>query len=169
MLKNTFEVEILNKLHLEEFCAFLAKQLLLFCESEVIDLNTKNFTFLLDGDLGAGKTTFVQAMLRGLGYYKKVSSPTFTIMKEYIFNEVIIHHFDLYRNEFDEPNYDLLDFFNYGINFVEWPTKGVLLLPQEYLLLEIGSSINEEQRILNFSCSGQKYQRFLNKFMDGLK
>jgi tRNA threonylcarbamoyladenosine biosynthesis protein TsaE len=51
----------------------------------------------LHGDLGSGKTTWVRAMLRGLGYGGRVPSPTYTLLEQYAFEELTVVHLDLYR------------------------------------------------------------------------
>ncbi len=84
----------------------------------------------LEGDLGSGKTTFVQAVAKSLGYEGKVTSPTFSIMNIYpIKNNQIknIFHFDLYRIE-DDSELDQLDLEHYlnnpeSVTFIEWPKK----------------------------------------------
>jgi tRNA threonylcarbamoyladenosine biosynthesis protein TsaE len=86
----------------------------------------------LIGDLGSGKTTFVQAVTKSLGYEDNVTSPTFSIMNIYpIENEKIktINHFDLYRIEEDSElhNLDLEEYLNSkeSVTFIEWPKNKV--------------------------------------------
>lgn len=86
----------------------------------------KGFTIALKGDLGAGKTTFVQGLAKGLGVSDKyyVTSPTFNIINEYTARNLILSHIDLYRlGSVEELEYigfdDLLD--NTRIIVVEWP------------------------------------------------
>ncbi|MDO8461859.1 MAG: tRNA (adenosine(37)-N6)-threonylcarbamoyltransferase complex ATPase subunit type 1 TsaE [Deltaproteobacteria bacterium] len=81
----------------------------------------------LKGDLGSGKTTFVQGLAEGLGISKKyyVNSPTFTLLNEYE-GEVPLYHFDLYRLE--SPNeLKNLGWEEYwegkGISVIEWPER----------------------------------------------
>jgi tRNA threonylcarbamoyladenosine biosynthesis protein TsaE len=83
---------------------------------------------LLKGDLGAGKTTFVQGIAEGLSATKNPTSPSFTIMQEYDFPEGIFRHLDLYR--LDDPTLDtetlglpelLTD--ETAITAVEWPER----------------------------------------------
>lgn len=76
----------------------------------------------LYGDLGAGKTAFVRGMARGLGFTGRVSSPTFTIVNEYL-GERELYHFDMYRLASSEELFDIgwEDYLSRGgICAVEW-------------------------------------------------
>lgn len=76
----------------------------------------------LFGDLGAGKTSFVRGMARGMGIRARVSSPTFTIVNEYL-GERELYHFDMYRLSSSEELYDIgwEDYLNRGgVCAVEW-------------------------------------------------
>lgn len=86
----------------------------------------------LRGDLGAGKTTFVRALLHALGYQGRVKSPTYTLLEQYQAGGLDLRHFDLYRfrdaTEWDTAGFN--DEFD-GINIclVEWPEQAAGLLP----------------------------------------
>jgi tRNA threonylcarbamoyladenosine biosynthesis protein TsaE len=78
----------------------------------------------LEGDLGAGKTTLVRGLLRGLGYREKVKSPTYTLVEEHHVGGLDLFHFDFYRFTRPEEYLDAgLDeyFAGAGICLVEWP------------------------------------------------
>ena len=90
---------------------------------------------LLEGDLGAGKTTFTQGLADGLGVDEFVNSPTFVIINEYYSGKLPLYHMDLYRLEDEAQLYDLgveEYFFGNGVSVVEWPEIAVPLLPEAY-------------------------------------
>lgn len=95
---------------------------------------------LLQGDLGAGKTTFVKGLAQALKFSpKKVNSPTFVIMNFYK-AKFPVYHFDLYRLE-DPKAMDTLDLNEYlygdGITLIEWPERLGKNKPQQYYLVEL--------------------------------
>ena len=94
----------------------------------------------LKGELGAGKTTFVRGLLRGLSYQDKVKSPTYTLVEPYSFDKFTIYHFDLYRFK-DEIEWDDAGFREYfnnsSICLVEWPEKAGHILPDPDILIEL--------------------------------
>ncbi len=89
----------------------------------------------LEGDLGAGKTTFSQAFARGLGVREIVSSPTFTIIKEYDGDQYPFYHMDVYRLSADEADELGLDdyFYGDGVTLIEWASRIGELLPEDRL------------------------------------
>ncbi len=91
----------------------------------------------LTGDLGSGKTTFVQGLAQGLGVLDYVKIPSFTILNEYS-GYIPLYHLDLYRlgnlNELTEIGIE--DFFyTDGVTVVEWAEKALPILPHKYILI----------------------------------
>ena len=111
----------------------------------------------LTGDLGAGKTTFVQGAARGLGVEDRVvTSPTFTLVREY-HGRVPILHVDVYRLERLQDVIDLgfeeiLD--SDGVTFVEWGDAVDALLPETSLEIELASRAEDEARAATITGRG---------------
>lgn len=86
----------------------------------------------LQGELGAGKTTFARGILRGLGFLGKVKSPSYTLVEVYAISSLYLYHFDLYRfvnpTEWEEAG--CREYFNSAsVCLIEWPEKAQDLLP----------------------------------------
>ncbi|KNG79338.1 tRNA (adenosine(37)-N6)-threonylcarbamoyltransferase complex ATPase subunit type 1 TsaE [Mycoplasma sp. HU2014] len=92
--------------------------------AKTLSLEIKNkqlpFYILLNGDLGAGKTTFTKTLLKELGVTENVSSPTFVIMNQYKTDQFNINHVDAYRLNNDSEIDMYLDEFDNSINVIEW-------------------------------------------------
>ncbi|MDD4912494.1 MAG: tRNA (adenosine(37)-N6)-threonylcarbamoyltransferase complex ATPase subunit type 1 TsaE [Sideroxydans sp.] len=86
----------------------------------------------LDGNLGAGKTTFVRSVLQTLGYEGRVKSPTYTLIERYEAGGLQLRHFDLYRFR-DEEEWESAgfrdEFDGHNVCMVEWPELAGQLLP----------------------------------------
>ena len=99
------------------------------------------------GELGAGKTTFIQALCRRLGVTADVNSPTFSLVNEYFTTGGdSIFHFDLYRIESLDELYDLgyeEYFYSGSLCLIEWPEKAASLIPEEALRVRITTGENE--------------------------
>lgn len=94
-----------------------------------------------EGEMGAGKTTFIKALCRELGVVEEVSSPTFSLVNEYrtARNEPI-YHFDFYRLDDPREAEDIgaLEYFDSGyLCLIEWPSRIEALLPPDILLLTL--------------------------------
>ena len=123
----------------------VADKLLAFAGNEKI--------FLFDGEMGAGKTTFIKFFCKVLGIEDAVSSPTYSIVNEYEAKNGPVYHFDFYRIKNIQEAYDLgyeEYFYGGGICLIEWPERIEELLPENYIKVEI-SIIDESERIFEFS------------------
>lgn len=104
---------------------------------------------LLRGDLGAGKTAFVKAIVWALGGKQdSVTSPTFTIVNEYLVNSKTIYHFDLYRiNDINELyNIGIEEYlYSNGVCFIEWPERAEEIFVGSHYEVEI-KKIGETSR-----------------------
>lgn len=112
--------------------------------------NKKVFAFY--GEMGAGKTTFIKAICKSMGVVGAITSPTFSLVNEYITDSGIsIYHFDFYRIKNIEEVYDFGYedyFYSDNICFIEWPELIESLLPDD--VVEVRISIDEnEQRLIS--------------------
>ena len=120
-------------------------------------------TILLEGDLGAGKTTFTKGIGKALGIEKTINSPTFTIMKCYK-GKYPLYHLDLYRLNGVNQEFDLEEYIDSGIAVIEWPHQADELLPKEYLRVII--TIEDNQRKFEFIPVGEKYEKLMEVFIN---
>ena len=105
------------------------------------------------GDLGAGKTAFVRGMAKGMGLTCRVSSPTFTIVNEYIGERELIH-FDMYRLESADELFDIgwEDYLTRGgVCAVEWSERVDDAMPADTLWVDIARGTDESDRIITIS------------------
>lgn len=127
----------------------------------------KGDTVVLTGDLGAGKTKFVEGFLKKFNLQNEISSPTFNIINEYVNDLNKIFHFDVYRLEDSDEFYAIGgdEYFENGICLIEWGEIISDVLPKDYIHLFLKKdSQNENKRILEFVVNdNSKYIKVLEK------
>lgn len=126
----------------------------------------KGIVISLTGELGAGKTTFVQGFAEGLGIKDRIISPTFVLMRQHQVpnSEMVLYHIDLYRLEGDIniEEIGLRDLFNdsKAIVLIEWADKIKDLLPQNTSFINLKKlSKNERSIKINASSEDQNYKQ----------
>lgn len=112
---------------------------------------------LLQGDLGAGKTTFVRGLLRGHAAQHHITqfdvpSPTFTLVQLYPFADLTFYHYDLYRlpeedNELDLMEIGFAESLETGIALVEWPERLGLATPSDALYLNLSITADGSRQL----------------------
>ncbi|KRK48103.1 tRNA (adenosine(37)-N6)-threonylcarbamoyltransferase complex ATPase subunit type 1 TsaE [Secundilactobacillus kimchicus] len=136
------------------------------------DLLQANDLLLLDGDLGAGKTTFTKGLALGLGIHRNIKSPTFTIIREYQEGRLPLYHMDVYRlEEGGGDELGLEEYFNGdGVSVVEWSTFVADELPDDYLKISFKRLDNEGSTIrqLHFEAHGDHFEQVLMTLMERL-
>jgi tRNA threonylcarbamoyladenosine biosynthesis protein TsaE len=110
-----------------------------------------NYTiFLFEGDMGSGKTTLIKQIVKDIGISENVKSPTFSLVNEYIENDLIIFHFDLYRIN-KENELDSIGFYEYldsgKLCFIEWPNIAIQNIYKDYVLIKISITSDSEREI----------------------
>lgn len=145
MLNSEMETLKIERVRLEELNE-VADQIISFAED--IDV------WVFEGNMGAGKTTLIKEICKNFDILDNVSSPTFSIVNEYIDNrEEYYYHFDFYRLEEEKEALDIgCDEYFYSGNkcFIEWPTKILNLLPDNRLEINI-STVDEFTRSINIT------------------
>lgn len=112
---------------------------------------------LLNGDLGAGKTTLTQFIGKHLGVKRNINSPTFNIIKSYKGSNLKLHHMDCYRLEDSDENLGFDEYFqDEGITIIEWSQFIQDLLPKEHLIINI-ETLCESKRTIKLEAQGTHY------------
>ena len=114
------------------------------------DLINNYSIFLFEGDMGSGKTTLIKQIVKDIGITENVKSPTFSLVNEYIENDLIIFHFDLYRIN-NENELDSIGFYEYldsgKLCFIEWPNIAIQNIYNDYVLIKICITSDSEREI----------------------
>lgn len=114
----------------------------------------------LTGDLGAGKTCFTQGLARTLGIRGRITSPTFSLIKEYR-GKLPLYHFDIFRIESVKEMFELGYedyFFGEGVTVIEWGDKVASLLPQEYVEIEFRRLEKNNHRKIRIKPHGLRWR-----------
>lgn len=138
-------------------------------ETEMIDFGEQlaqhlfpNAMITLEGNLGAGKTTFTKGIGKGLGIEKVINSPTFTIVKVYQ-GHLPLYHFDAYRLEGQDEELGFEEMFeDEGVCVIEWPRFIEDILPQDRLEIVIQKN-EDESRTFSFHAKGEKYEELVKE------
>ncbi len=118
---------------------------------------------LLEGDLGAGKTTFTGGVAEALGVKEDVISPTFNIMKCYFHGRIPLYHIDAYRLEGQNIEIGLDEYIEGdGACFIEWPQYITPLIPDEHLEIVL-SNMGGDKRKIVFKSSAKRFEDLINK------
>lgn len=126
----------------------------------------KQIVITLDGDLGAGKTTWTQFFAKALGVKEVVNSPTFTIMKSYKQgNGQPLYHIDAYRLEGMSQDLGFEDCFDEGICVIEWSEFIANQLPDDRLSISIEQR-DENDRIVTMEGSKEKSKEIVEAYHD---
>lgn len=119
--------------------------------SELID---ENLIITLNGNLGAGKTTFTKFFAKHLGVKTTVNSPTFNILKEYEFKNKKLYHIDAYRLENSEEDLGFEEiFYDDNVCVIEWSEFIKDFIPKDNINIEI--TLSDNIRVVNIYCNGR--------------
>jgi tRNA threonylcarbamoyladenosine biosynthesis protein TsaE len=166
----------LLKASLQQHCrqeadtAALAKFLAATLWHYLVQSPQKHLNISLEGDLGAGKTTFARYLIQAMGYEGKVKSPTYTLCEPYQIElkqqAITIHHFDLYRMrdplEWQEAGFE--EHFDIpGICLIEWPEKAEGTLPAFDLQIQLTAGAVENERSININALSQSGSSILKE------
>ncbi|KRM18365.1 ATP GTP hydrolase [Ligilactobacillus hayakitensis DSM 18933 = JCM 14209] len=148
------------------------KELIINNAEEMMELGKKlaqqvcsGDVLLLDGDLGAGKTTFTKGLALGLGIKRNIKSPTFTLIREYRDGKLPLYHMDMYRlEETGAGDIGLDDYFNGdGVCVIEWSQFIDDELPSQYLIMHILKDENDfDKRYVTLEARGDQYQKIID-------
>lgn len=126
----------------------------------IAELARPGDVLLLSGELGAGKTAFVQGFGRGLGVTEPITSPTFMLARQHEGGRLVLHHLDVYRLEqmqevFDVGLPELLD--EGGVTVIEWGDAIAPALPSDYLEVRLRFGEGDDDRIIEVQPVGPRW------------
>lgn len=158
------QMPLASKASLKQYCrqeaetAALAKAFAATLEKWISQNPTAHLNISLEGDLGAGKTTFARYLIQSLGHDGKVKSPTYTLCEPYPIakndQSFTVHHFDLYRMrdplEWQEAGFaELFDV--PGFCVIEWPEKAEGTLPPFDIQIQLEAGDHEDERSITIN------------------
>lgn len=116
-----------------------------------------NMIICLDGELGSGKTIFTKGIANALGIDESITSPTFTIIKEYD-GELPLYHMDVYRLDGNTDGIGIEEYFTKGgVVVIEWADTIKDILPKERLHIKF-KIVDENKRVLILTPYGKQYE-----------
>ena len=123
---------------------------------------------VLDGDLGAGKTTFTKGLAAGLEIPDIIKSPTFTIIHEYQDGRLPLYHMDAYRLENGgAEDLGLEEYFDGdGVSVVEWAEFMEDELPADFLAIHFKRTDDDNPRVLEFEPHGQHFDQIVKSVVE---
>ncbi len=138
-----------------------------YSEEETIELAQNlesekfpNMVICLQGDLGSGKTVFTKGFGEAMEISEPITSPTFTIIKEYTSGDMPLYHIDVYRLEGKVGDLEIEEYYTKkGITIIEWADMIPDYLPEKRLDIRIKNSMEDEnKRIIIITPHGKKYE-----------
>ena len=133
----------------------------------MLDQVDENYVIFLEGDLGAGKTTFVKGFMKGMNFEEVVNSPTFSLIERIELQKHYIFHVDLYRInnkselfELDLHEESYLD--KPSIHLIEWPQKGEDIILSPDLRIKFKTLENPNHREIFFEDLSNKLKNNLS-------
>lgn len=116
-----------------------------------------NMIICLEGELGSGKTVFTKGIANALGISESITSPTFTIIKEYE-GEMPLYHMDVYRLNGNVEGLGIEEYFTKnGVVVIEWAETIKDILPKERIVIRF-KVLDENKRVLIITPYGKKYE-----------
>lgn len=145
---------------MKEFIANNEEETMDFAE-RLGELLQPNQVITLDGDLGAGKTTFTKGLAKGLGVKRTVNSPTYTIVKYR--GRMPLYHMDVYRLEDSEEDIGFDEYFSgEGVTVIEWSDYIHTFLPDTYLKIQMKKESADQRQIL-LQPIGEEYEKLIEE------
>ena len=143
--------------------------------SKIAALVEQGDLVLLVGELGAGKTTFAQGFGQALGIVEPITSPTFTLAREYEGHRLTMHHLDVYRLEAIDEVLDLalpelLD--GASVTLIEWGDAIIPALPGEYLEVRLEYGEDDDERVIGVRPVGHRWvsrETELTRTLEGIQ